>query len=929
MSHGSRRRPIGSSFVGRADEIARLRAVWDAASGGAAQLAAIEGDPGIGKTALIEELLSGLDAVVIRVNGLEAEPRPPWGVFEDIAARVPGVAGTDQVSWLDPQGSPMLIGQRLAGQLQSAGRKIVVVVDDAQWADELSMEAMQYAARRLRSEPIMLVLAFRGHSYLPFTSDEIAGAGLSKSWRQLLENDRGTRLHLDGLPPEDLLLLAVAAGHPGLTPEGAARLHESTGGNPDHALALLNLLSSHPIVTGVGPLPAPRDQALVITSRLATCDRRTRELVAAAAVLGMRFSVAALRTVVGSRAPGEQVTDAIDNGFLVEVAGTGGRELAFPQVLIREAIYHDLSNRVRGDLHRRCARLGGPAALQHRLDGADGVDEQLASDLRAAAMGAMAAHDIPSASFYLQRALDCSAPGPARIGLLLTAVEALLVAGKAIAAREYEAELAQAPADPWRDYVMGYQCLLAGNVVRSIELLTGALADLERGEPAPEGAPGDLTARIATQLAIIGIVILSYPQMVQYGNAAVEAGSAEPWVSGFAWLAKTVGIALAGDGDQALALLARAGEPGVSSGLDGLAARGIIRLWSGDLDGAAHDLHAMVSRAARGEALRGSQAIGFLGEVEYRRGRLAEAVLFTDLAVGNAVDNDRFRFYPLLHALASYPHAARAEWTEAEHHAAESDKWAQMVGVASGLAFAGAAKAAIAQAHGDPERLLAAAEQIEANYDSKEPGTHLYGPVRADALAQLGRADEAAVELERFLAGPARFGRKSALQSAARVAAQIALARGDYRLAVAECDRARELAESVGLVLEVGRIDLLAARCNSRAGRRAAAERSLRAARRQFIAIGANAYLQLADASGPELGITLRDEPDPFTALTRREHDIALLVCERLTNGEIAERMFLSRKTVESHLSHAYDKLNVAGRADLIALFDQFRGTAS
>src|SRR6185437_14722504 len=136
------------------------------------------------------------------------------------------------------------------------------------------------------------------------------------------------------------------------------------------------------------------------------------------------------------------------------------------------------------------------------------------------------------------------------------------------------------------------------------ELLTGALAALDAGEPAPEGAPADLTARIATQLAIIGIVIVSYPQMVQYGNVAVEAGSAEPWVSGFAWLAKTVGIALAGDGDQALALLAGAGEPGASSGLDGLAARGIIRLWLDDLEGAARDLHAMFSRATRGEALR-------------------------------------------------------------------------------------------------------------------------------------------------------------------------------------------------------------------------------------------------------------------------------------------------------------------------------------
>lgn len=913
MSHGSRRRPIASRFVGRAEELARLRAVWEAASGGAAQLVALEGEAGAGKTALIEQWLSGLDAVVIRVNGAPAEPRPPWGVFEDIAARVPGA---EPVTEPDPQGSPMLIGQWLAGQLQAAGREIVVVVDDAQWADEPSMEAMQYAARRLRSEPIMLVLAFTGN-------------GLSKAWRQLLESDRGTWLPLDGLPPEELLLLAVANGHPGLSPEGAARLYESTGGNPDHALALLNLLSSHPIVTGAGPLPAPRDHALVITSRLATCDRRTRELVAAAAVLGMRFSVASLRTVVGSQALGEQITDAIDNGFLIEVAGTGGRELAFPQVLIREAVYHDLSNRVRSELHRRCAQLGGPGALQHRIDAADGVDEQLAADLTAVATARMAVHDILSASFYYQRALDFTAPGPGRTGLLLTAVEALLVAGKAIAAREYEAELARADANPWRDYVMGYQCLLAGNIEQAIGLLAGALDSLERDALAvPPEAPADLTARVATQLAIIGIVILSYPQMVKYGNAAVEAGSSEPWVSGFAWLAKTVGIALSGDSDRALTLLAGAGEPGASSGLDGLAARGIIRLWSDDLDGAARDLHAMISRATRGEALRAGQAIGFLGEVEYRRGRLAEAVLFTDLAVGNAVDNDRFRFYPLLHALASYPHAARAEWTEADHHAAESDKWAQIMGTASCLAVAGAAKAAIAQAHGDPARLLIAAEQIEANYDSKEPGTHLYGPVRADALAQLGRADEAAAELDRFLGGPARFGRKSALMSAARVAAQIELARGEYGRAIAECGRARELAAAIGLPLEIGRIELLAARCHGRAGRLAAAERSLRAARRQFIAIGANAYLQLADAAAPELGITLRHESDPFGALTRREHDIALLVCERLTNVQIAERMFLSRKTIETHLSHAYDKLNVSGRGELIAMFDQFRGAA-
>jgi DNA-binding CsgD family transcriptional regulator/tetratricopeptide (TPR) repeat protein len=408
----------------------------------------------------------------------------------------------------------------------------------------------------------------------------------------------------------------------------------------------------------------------------------------------------------------------------------------------REAIYHDLSGRVRADLHRRCAQLGGAAALQHRIAAADGADDRLAADLQAAARERMAVHDIPGAAFYLQHALDCTAAGPARLGLLLTAVESLLVAGSAIAAREYEGELATAPPGPWRDYVMGYQILLTGRVDEALGLLRGALAALDAGTPAPPGAPADLRARIATQLAIVAIVTLDYQQMVRYGTIAVDAGSDEPWVSGFAWLAKTVGLALAGEGGQALALLARAGEPGVMSGLDGLAARGIIRLWSDDLEGAARDLHAMVYRATRGEALRAAQALGFLGEVEYRRGRLGEAVLYTDLAIGNAEDNDRVWDYALLHALACYPHAARAEWALAERHAAQ---W----------------------------------------------------------------------------------------------------------------------------------------------------------------------------------GIVLHEGSDPFADLTSRERDVVRLVCQGLTNKQAASRLYVSARTVETHLGHAFAKLNVSNRAQLCALFDQ------
>lgn len=917
MSHGPERRTAGSVFVGRGGELAVLRAAWESASGGSARVVAVEGDPGVGKTALIDRLLAEASAPVIRVSGVEGEPPTPWGVLDDIAAELSRVGRGDRNTAPDPQASPLFVGQNLARQLQ-AGGSVVLVVDNAQWADQPSMAALQYAAVRLRYDPVLLLVAYRprgGQAEVP---------GLPRTWRQVFDGGHGVRLSLDGLPPEDLLRLAASNGYPSLSPEGAARLHESTGGNPDHALELLKLLSVHPTVTGSGPLPAPRDHVLTIISRLASCSRPTRDIVTAAAVLGQRFSVASLRSVTGLEAVGEHVAEAIDAGLLVEVPGTGGRELAFPRVLIREAIYHDLSGRVRAQLHRRSAELGGPAALQHRIAAADGPDDRLAADLQVAARGKMAAHDVPGAAFYLQRALDCTSPGSERLGLLLTAVEALLVAGSAIAAREYEGELAQAPGGPWRDYVLGYQVLLAGRVDEATALLRGALAALDRPEgPQPPGAPADLKARVATQLAVIGIVTLDYQQMVRYGSIAVDAGSDEPMVYGTAWLAKTVGLALAGEGTRALDLLADAGEPGAAPGLEGLAGRGIIRLWSDDLPGAARDLHTMVYRATHGEALRTSQALGFLGEVEYRRGRLGEAVLYADLAMGNAEDNDRVWDYPLLHALACYPHAARAEWGQATRHAMESDQWAHLIGHASGLTLAGAAKAAIAQARGDAERLLAAADQIASNYDSLEPGTHLFGAARAEALAELGRIDEAAGELERFLAGPASGGRRSALMSAARVAAQIAAGRGDADQALQECDRARELARSIGMPLEAARIDLVTARCHSLAGHRAAAERALRSARRQFIALGANAYTRLVDGHAAQWGIALHAGSDPFAQLTLRERDVAQLVCQGLTNRQAADRLYMSPKTVETHLGHVFAKLNVSSRAELRALLDQ------
>ena len=86
--------------------------------------------------------------------------------------------------------------------------------------------------------------------------------------------------------------------------------------------------------------------------------------------------------------------------------------------------------------------------------------------------------------------------------------------------------------------------------------------------------------------------------------------------------------------------------------------------------------------------------------------------------------------------------------------------------------------------------------------------------------------------------------------------------------------------------------------------------------------IAANAYRRLAGECAVALGIMVEDSPDPFKTLTQREQDIALMVCQGMSNKQIAERLYLSPKTVETHLTRVFAKLDVSARGDLKGLID-------
>ena len=906
----------GGGLVGRERELARLDGVWAQAQAGRPRVAGISGAPGIGKTALVREFLRrNPSATRASAVGDRYELALPWGVLRQLALDLPGVAAL--VDALDAQADPALVARSLATALGKGG-PAVLTVDDAHWGDGPSMTALRLAVRWLGSAPVLLVLAF----HAPGDAD----AAMDPGWDRVFDAEYGDRLRLDGLSAVEVVRLSAAMGRPGLSPAGAARLHAHTSGNPQHVRFLVDQLSLRAIAFGHGPLPAPRGLVLAVVARLADCAPATRDFVAAGAVLGRTFGLAAAQQVGGiGESTAAAAEEAVGAGLLEESPGALGRELSFPSTLTRDAVYHDLGRTRRRELHRRAALAGGPDTLWHRIASADGPDEPLAADISRTARLHRARGRPASAAALLRHALELTPPGSGREPRLLAAVEALLVAGDSVAAREYEAELDAEGRGAWWDYVAGYQGLLAGRLAEARGRFERALAELRTGGGPAAPAPPDLEARVASQLAVIGIVTISYTDMVDYGKQAVSAGSDEAWVGAFAWLARSLGLALAGRAGEALGDLSAAGEPGAGGGLETLAARGIIRLWTDDLAGARRDLRAVVERASRGEALRVAQALGFLGETEYRRGALDEALDLTEQAVGDAEENGRVWDFSLLHALACYPRAARGEWGRAEEHAQQAAQWASIVESKTALAYTAGARAAIAQARGDAQRLLAAAQELEAHYDSLEPGTHLFGPLRADALARLGRPDEAADALAAFTAALGVPDRRSALMSTARVRGQIAAARGDHVAAVHEFEEALAQAAAVGLPIETGRIELLVAASLTALGRRASAERSLRAAARAFGETGASAYAAQAQETAHHFGLDLSTPYTALAALTRAERAVAVLVGEGLTNKEIAARLVLSEKTVETHLGRVYARLDVRSRRELRALLAESR----
>ncbi len=378
---------LDAPFVGREEALSRLQRASLLARAGRGQAVLISGEPGIGKTRLLQEFAAQAppDTLLLTAGGHEAEKGLPyWPLAEALRplsrALSQGMAKVApfvlaEVARLLPELRSLLPklppvqeepGQERARLLRAFSELLLhlasdrplllLCLDDLQWVDEATLSWLGYLGRRLRDARVLVVGAYR-------RGDADAVEGLRREWRRLGILDE---MCLSGLREPEVVHLAqhLAGGHPDVETLGQ-RLHRETGGNPFFILEVLRALAesgafspdapvSAPILSEMEELPIPDSVSQVLQVRLRRLTPRDRQVLEAGAVLGQRAGPEPL--VLTSGRSEEEVVEAlgalVEHRLLLEHDGT----YEFAHDLIRTAVCRGLSHGRRRLLHRRAAR---------------------------------------------------------------------------------------------------------------------------------------------------------------------------------------------------------------------------------------------------------------------------------------------------------------------------------------------------------------------------------------------------------------------------------------------------------------------------------------------------------------------------------------------------------------------------------------------
>jgi DNA-binding CsgD family transcriptional regulator len=906
-------------LLGRLPERAALSQLLDAARAGRSGVLVVRGEPGVGKTALLDwaiESAAGLR--VARVAGVESEMELAFAVLQQLCApmlgKLEGLPGPQRDALrvafgltAGPAPDRFLVGLAALSLLSEAAEQpLLCVIDDAQWLDRASAQALAFVARRLLAEPVALVFATR----------EPGG-----EYRGLPE------LPVGGLRDDDAqeLLRSVITGP--LDERVRDRIIAETRGCPLALLELPRGVTPAELAGGFGSPGAPG-----LPGRIEDSFRRRLEVLPA---VTQRLMLVAAAEPAGEPALVWRAADrlGIETGAVVPAADAGlltiGERVTFRHPLVRSAVYRAASPAERRAAHQALADATDPQAdparrAWHRAQATPGPDEGAASELERSASRAQARGGLAATAAFLERSAALTLDPARRAERALAAAQATYQAGAFDAALQLLATAEAGPPDPLRraraDLLRGQIAFSSGNgsdapplllkAARQFEpldpqlaretylealsstLLGGRLSDALEVAWAARAAPSPPQPPRPPDLLLDGLAILvteGYPAGTHVIKQAMSAfcGTALSTEEGLRWLWPACHAAvLVWDYESWDKLSARlvtlARDAGALMTLPiAFATRAGVHLFAGELA----EVASLVAQAASvTEAIGSSFAPDGALTLAAFQGREADISVMIESA------------------------------TQGAQHSGDS----------AGLSYIQWVAAVLCNGLGRYEQALAITQP--ASEDSPAQQFSIWGLVELiEAAACSGAPGRAADALQRLSETTRASGTDWALGAEARSRALVsdgAVAEKLYLKAIDCFGRAH-------LRIDLARARLLYGEWLRRERRRRDARDQLGSAYEIFDSVGAAAFaertrieLRASGGQACERAVEMRD------SLTAQEALIARLAGEGASNPEIAAQLFISPATVAYHLRKVFPKLGISSRSQLAPALPARQGAA-
>jgi DNA-binding CsgD family transcriptional regulator len=943
------------------------------AKGGEAWFSAVEGEPGMGKTRLLRELASRATddgCLVLHGRAAEFERELPFGLFVDAldsyleaapASAFDALAPDliDELATAFPAMRPLASGptqapapddrvrvhqavRELLGCI-APGKTILVTLDDLQWSDRASLELVGHLMRRPPRKGVQIAFSFRTRRLDNAVMSEMTAAR---------EQGGLDLVRLEPLGRDDASAL-VGEGADG------DELYADSGGNPFYLLELARMAERGGMdgrVAGGSPAagngtPAPEAVGLAIGRELEALPADGRSLVNASAVVGDPFSLDLSISAAGlDDGAGLDALDVLVASDLVHPTDVP-RRFQFRHPLVRAAIYDAVPHGTRLAIHSACADLmrDGSDELavraHHVEQSAQPGDSEAVTVLRDAALES-GARAPASAAGWLRSAIRLLPDGaePALRQELLLPLPGLLTSlGDFHGAYDATVQALDTVSDEQDDLRVGLTISCAafeqalGDRDRAAARLDGAIAAAE-GEPAERVAL--LIAKVMDRF-----FQREFKEMAKWGEDAVAASEELEDVPlraaalGALVMAYALGDQLT-EAEEArtrlVPLIDAMSDEDLAIRLDAIGTLSAAEMYMDRFaEAVEHAERGLRVGRATGRAAFAPTLVPALGTCAWVLGDIDHGVqvLADSAEVARISRNDLGLAWSLLNL--SFAQAVKGDIPEALLSGAEAEKLASSLGDSSISSWAGLCHGiALREAgrHEDAMKVLvdglggSGAEQLPGGWQA-------HGAMEITRAAVAAGKLEIAEEASRStIACVERTGLPMARSWADRARAEVLLAQGEPAEAAEAALRAADLAGQVHARTNRAESRELAGRALLAAGDAELAADQFELAALEFDECNAEHHRDRVELELGKLGRRPsrrskagKAEGDGLASLSGRELEVAGLVVDRMTNAQIAKELFLSEKTIESHLRNIFGKLGVSSRVEVARIVEKSR----